>query len=70
LVSPQLILVTLALIAFFATGGIGKAKGALVIAKADFATVKGKLSDFQSSIIKTNEMKGKDQFNQDIARGA
>ena len=72
LVSPQIILVTLAVIAFFATGGIDKARRALVIAKADFTTVKGQVSDFQESILKTNKMQGKDQgrFNEDIARGA
>jgi len=50
------------LIAFFATGGIDKARKALVIAKADFSTVKGQISDFQESIItKTKSgMKGQE----------
>ncbi len=61
MVSPQIILVVLAVIAFFATGGIDKAGRAITTAKADFVTVKGKITDFQSSIITTNEAKGKDQ---------
>jgi len=50
LVSPQIILVTLALIAFFATGGIGKAQRALVTAKSDFTTVKGSLTGFKEKL--------------------
>lgn len=65
----QLILVGLALIAFFATGGISKAKSAIVTAKADFSTVKGKITDFQSEIIETNEAKGNDQQTQIIRNG-
>ena len=61
MVSPQIILVVLAVIAFFATGGIDKAGRAITTAKADFVTVKGKITDFQSSIITTSEAKGKDQ---------
>jgi len=50
LVSPQIILVALALIAFFATGGIGKAQRAIVTAKQDFQTVKGKITKFRSDL--------------------
>ncbi len=60
----QLILVGLALIAFFATGGIDKASKAIITAKEDFSTVKGKVTDFQQSIIKTTKAQGKDQVTQ------
>ncbi len=61
MVSAQLILVGLALVAFFATGGISKVKSAVTTARADFRTVKGSVTDFQKSIIETNEAKGDDQ---------
>ncbi len=64
MVSAQLILVSLALVAFFATGGIDKAKRAITTARADFQTVKGSVTDFQKSIIETNEAKGSDQQTQ------
>jgi len=62
LVSPQIILVTLALVAFFATGGIDKARRALVTFKADFSTVKGQVTDFQESILTKTKagMKGQE----------
>jgi len=57
----QLILVGLALIAFFATGGIDKVSRAVVTAKEDFQTVKFKVTDFQQTILETNKAKGADQ---------
>ncbi len=65
----QLILVGLALIAFFATGGIDKVSRAVVTAKEDFRSVKGKITDFQSEIIETNEAKGKDQVTPILRNG-
>jgi hypothetical protein len=58
LVSPQIILVGLALIAFFATGGIDKASRALTTAKTDFTRVKGSFSKFR------NELTAKEEMNQ------
>jgi len=50
LVSPQIILVTLAVIAFFATGGIDKATRALATAKQDFTRVKGSISGLKTEL--------------------
>lgn len=53
MVSPQIILVGLALIAFFATGGIDKATRAISTAKSDFTRVKGQLTNFRSELQET-----------------
>jgi len=60
LVSAQIIILTIAVIGFFATGGIGKIKKATVTAKQDFALAKEKTTDFVSQIKKTNKAKGGD----------
>lgn len=52
MVSAQVIILGIAVIGFFATGGLGKTKTALAIARSDFALVKEKLnqSDFVTDI--------------------
>ncbi len=47
MVSPQLIIVGIAIIGFFATGGLGKVSGAISTAKNDFTFAKNKITDFQ-----------------------
>ncbi len=47
MVSPQIIIVGIAIIGFFATGGIGKVSGAISTAKNDFTFAKDKITNFQ-----------------------
>jgi len=57
LVSAQIIIVSIAILGFFATGGLSKVSGAVGTAKKDFAGLRGKVTDFQQSIVdqpKTN----------------
>jgi len=57
LVSAQILIVTIALLGFFATGGLSKVSGAVSTAKSDFGNLRGKVTDFQQSIVdqpKTN----------------
>jgi len=58
LVSAQILIVTIALLGFFATGGLSKVSGAVSTAKSDFSSLRGKVTDFQQSIVdqpKTND---------------
>jgi len=50
LVSAQLIILSIALIGFFATGGLGKLKTAKEIIRTDFEFARMKTSDFVSDI--------------------
>jgi hypothetical protein len=50
LVSAQIIILSIAIIGFFATGGIGKTKQALAIARTDFNVVRAKTTDFVNDI--------------------
>ena len=52
MVSAQVIILGIAVIGFFATGGIGKTKTALSIARSDFTLLKAKIneSDFVNDI--------------------
>jgi len=50
LVSAQIIILSIALIGFFATGGLGKIKTAREIIKTDFEFAKMKTSDFVADI--------------------
>ena len=50
LVSAQMIVLLIAVIGFFATGGIRKTKTAIVTAKQDFALAKEKTTDFVADI--------------------
>jgi len=56
LVSAQIIILGLAIITFFATGGVKKSKTALTTFRQDFELVKGKTSDFVSDIKNKNEL--------------
>jgi len=64
MVSAQMIVLGIAIIGFFATGGIGKTKTAIGIARADFNLIKAKVneSDFVTDIKKKslNGMEGKE----------
>jgi len=55
LVSAQLIILGIAIIGFFATGGIGKTRTALTTFRQDFELVKIKTSDIVSDIKNKNE---------------
>jgi len=50
LVSAQLIILSIALIGFFATGGIGKTRKALTTFRQDFELVKMKTTDVVADI--------------------
>jgi len=55
LVSAQIIILFIAIIGFFATGGVGKSKKALATAKGDFQLVKSKTTDFVADIKAKNK---------------
>jgi len=50
LVSAQLIILSIAIIGFFATGGVSKGRKALTTFRQDVELVKGKSTDFVQSI--------------------
>jgi hypothetical protein len=72
-----MIILAIAVIGFFATGGIGKIKKAKEIARSDFLILKEKTTSFVDDIKKTNDAKGKDipteinqnDFNESVGRG-
>jgi len=55
LVSAQLIILLIAVIGFFATGGLGKTKVALTTFRQDFELTKGQVTDFVSDIKSKNK---------------
>lgn len=50
MVSAQLIILSIAIIGFFATGGIGKTKTALLTFRQDFELLQNKTTDIVSNI--------------------
>ena len=81
MVSAQIILVSIALLGFFATGGISKVSRALETAKGDFNKIKGDINkirdpeipakqDIQNETLDINFLqKPQGEFNESILRG-